>query len=150
MNDTITPTTPINPKDSPAHAVGRGVVLFDGDCPLCRKSVSILKKLDWLNRLHFQNARNFEDIPASDVKLEQERLLDEMHLLTPNRKKAHAGFKAFRWIAGRLPLLWMLWPLMFLPGVPWIGQKVYLKVAKNRFNLVPCKNGVCELPMKKK
>ena len=32
------------------------------------------------------------------------------------------------------------------PGVPWVGNKVYLWVAKNRFKLVPCKDGVCSLP----
>ena len=30
---------------------GKAVVLYDGDCPFCRKSVAILRKLDWLDRL---------------------------------------------------------------------------------------------------
>jgi hypothetical protein len=26
----------------------RAQVLYDGECPLCRKSVALLKRLDWL------------------------------------------------------------------------------------------------------
>jgi predicted DCC family thiol-disulfide oxidoreductase YuxK len=73
-----------------------------------------------------------------------------MHVVTPDRKRAFAGFAAFRYIAGRVPLLIGLMPLMYLPGVPEIGQRAYLWVAKNRFNLVPCKDGVCSLPQRKK
>ena len=126
--------------------IGKGVVLFDGMCPLCRKSVAILKRLDWLRRLSYHDARDFEHLPESAVPLEQERMLQEMHLVTPDRKKVYAGFHAFRWIAGRLPLLWAIWPLLFLPGVPWLGRRVYRWVAKNRYNLVPCHDGACALP----
>ena len=38
-------------------------------------------------------------------------------------------------------------PLLYLPGVPQIGQKIYLWVAKNRFRLVPCHGGVCTVPL---
>lgn len=128
------------------HA-GKGIVLFDGMCPLCLKSVAILKKLDWLGLLHFQNARDTKNLPASEVPLIQKRLIEEMHLLTPDRKHAPAGFKAFRWIAWRLPLLMPMAPFLYIPGVPWIGNKVYLWIAKNRFRLVPCKDGVCHIPV---
>ena len=130
------------------HA-GKGIVLFDGQCPLCRRSVAILKKLDWLGRLHFQDARDVKNLPASEVPLDPKKMLEEMHLLTPDRKRAPAGFKAFRWIAWRLPLLMPLAPFLYIPGVPWIGNKVYLWIAKNRFRLVPCKDGVCHVPLSK-
>lgn len=128
---------------------GKGVVLYDGSCPLCLKSISILKKLDWLGALRFQNARETDRLPKSFVPLDQKRLIEEMHLLTPDRRRAPAGFKAFRWIAWRLPLLWPVAPLLYIPGVPWLGNKVYLWVAKNRFRLVPCHDGVCHVPVKR-
>jgi predicted DCC family thiol-disulfide oxidoreductase YuxK len=52
-------------------------------------------------------------------------------------------------MAWRLPLLWAVAPLLYLPGVPWLGQKVYLWVARNRFNLVPCHDGGCAVPLDK-
>src|SRR6478609_9421017 len=114
----------------------KGIVLYDGECAFCQKSVSILKKLDWFNRLAFHNGRNLDGVPAHSVHLDQARLIEEMHLLTPDRSQAYAGFKAFRWMAGRLPLLWLIYPFLFIPGIPQLGQKIYLWIARNRFNLV--------------
>lgn len=127
---------------------GKAVVLFDGDCPLCQRSVAILKRLDWLDKLRFQNARETDKLPESEVHLDPQRLVEEMHLLTPDRKRAHAGYNAFRWMAWRLPLTALFAPLAYLPGVPWLGNKIYLWVAKNRMNLVPCKDGECRVPLK--
>lgn len=84
--------------------------------------------------------------PASPRPLELERLLFEMHVVTPDRAAVYTGFDAFRWIAARLPLLWPIVPLLYVPGVPALGRRIYLWVAKNRFNLVPCHDGQCELP----
>jgi hypothetical protein len=48
-------------------------------------------------------------------------------------------------MAWRLPLLWILAPFLYVPGVPTLGQAAYLWVARNRFRLVPCHGGVCTL-----
>jgi predicted DCC family thiol-disulfide oxidoreductase YuxK len=72
-----------------------------------------------------------------------------MRVVTPDRKRAYAGFKAFRWMSWRMPLTWPLAPWLYLPGVPWLGHRVYLWIARNRFKLVPCKDGVCQLPARK-
>src|SRR4051812_19129408 len=117
-------------------ADGKAVVLYDGECPLCKKSVSILKKLDWFHKLSFQNGRDVEHLPPSKVALNPQRLLEEMHLLTPDRTQAYPGYKAFRYMAWRLPLTLPFAPLMYVPGVPWIGNKIYLWIAKNRLKLV--------------
>ncbi|MCE9533353.1 MAG: DUF393 domain-containing protein [Planctomycetes bacterium] len=126
----------------------KAVVLYDGTCPLCQKSVSILKRLDWLRRLSYHDARDTDQLPETPVKLDAEKMLQEMHVLTPDRQRAYAGFRAFRWIAGRLPILWAFWPLMFVPGVPWLGNRVYRWVARNRYNLVPCHDGQCAVPLR--
>ena len=132
------------------HADHHAIILYDGECPLCQRSIAVLKRLDWGRTLRFQDARKTDELPESKVPLQPQRLLEEMHLLTPDRKRVHAGFKAFRWIAGRIPLLWPLLPLMYLPGVPTLGQRIYLWVAKNRYNLVPCHDGQCAVPLRRK
>jgi predicted DCC family thiol-disulfide oxidoreductase YuxK len=126
-------------------ARGKGVVLYDGVCPLCQRSVRVLRRLDWLRRLHFQDCRDTANLPPSAVPLELKKMLEEMHVVTPDRQRAHAGFAAFRWIAWRVPVLWWLAPLLYIPGVPWLGRRVYLWVAKNRYNLVPCGDGGCQV-----
>jgi predicted DCC family thiol-disulfide oxidoreductase YuxK len=126
----------------------KAVVLYDGACPLCRKSVGLLRGLDWFNVLAFADARDPGQVPDFPRPVEPKRLLEEMHLLTPCGGQVHHGFGAFRWMAWRLPLLWGLAPFLYLPGVESLGQRLYLWVARNRFRLLPCHGGLCTLPRK--
>ncbi len=145
-------TPAVAPPPAPTDpAPGKGVVLYDGMCALCQRGVRILKKLDWFKRLHYQDCRDTANLPPSAIPLTPKRLLEEMHVVTPDRKHAPAGYKAFRWMAWRLPLTLPIAPLLYVPGVPWLGNKIYLWVAKNRYNLVPCDDGGCQvrLPAKK-
>jgi predicted DCC family thiol-disulfide oxidoreductase YuxK len=125
-------------------SAARAQVLYDGQCAFCRKSIELLRRLDWLGRLAYVDARDPSRLPPG-APLEPSRLLEEMHVLTPDRH-VHHGFGALRWLAWRLPLLWPLAPLLYIPGVPALGQRLYLWVARNRFRLVPCHGGVCALP----
>jgi predicted DCC family thiol-disulfide oxidoreductase YuxK len=120
-------------------------VLYDGQCAFCRKSVDLLRRLDWLGQLSYLDARDLAHLPPSDAPLEPDRLLEEMHVLTADGRHLYHGFRALRWLAWRLPLLWALAPLMYIPGVPALGQRLYLWVARNRFRLVPCHGGVCTI-----
>jgi predicted DCC family thiol-disulfide oxidoreductase YuxK len=119
-------------------------VLYDGACALCRKSIGILRQLDWLGKLAYVDARDRMQPIVQQPQVAGAPLLEEMHLLTP-QGRLHRGFAAFRWLAWRLPALWPLAPVLYLPGVPWLGQRLYLRVARNRFHLVPCHDGVCEI-----
>jgi predicted DCC family thiol-disulfide oxidoreductase YuxK len=128
--------------------MSKAQVLYDGQCPFCRKSVEMLKKLDWLGRLSYADARDSARLPAGRPDLDPDRLLQEMHVVTPDHRHVYHGFAALRWLAWRLPLLWPVLPLLYLPGVPALGQRLYLWVARNRFRLVPCRGGVCTVPPK--
>lgn len=125
-----------------------GVLLYDGQCPLCQRSVAILRRLDWGRQLAFQDARQVDRLPRVEPPLNPERLLEEMHLVPRHGQRVYHGFGAFRWLAWRVPLLFPLAPLLYLPGIPWLGQWLYLTIARNRFQLLPCKDGVCTLPVK--
>ena len=148
MNVAESHTDP-KPPEVADPAKGKAIVLYDGMCPLCQRGVRIVKKLDWLKRLHYQDCRDTDHWPPSAVPLTLKALLAEMHVVTPDRKHAPAGYKAARWMAWRLPLLLPLAPLMYIPGVPWLGNKAYLWLAKNRYNLVPCDDGGCQVNVKK-
>jgi len=128
---------------------GQAVVLYDSACRFCTKGVAILKRLDWLQRLTYHSAHEVASIPRAEVPLEPAKLLDEMHVLTPDRKHVYAGYAAFRWMAWRLPLTLPIAPLLYIPGVPWIGNKIYRWIAKNRYALLPCHDGACQVPLKR-
>ena len=68
--------------------------------------------------------------------------------VAPGRRRRRRRRRRGRWGGRRLPLLWLSAPLLYLPGVPWLGQCIYLWVARNRFNLVPCRDGVCDIQKK--
>jgi predicted DCC family thiol-disulfide oxidoreductase YuxK len=127
----------------------KAVVLFDGQCAFCRRGVGILRRLDWLGRLHFQDARDVAHLPPCADPLDPHRLLEEMHVVTPDRTRALAGYAALRWLAWRVPFGWPVAPFLYLPGVPWLGNRLYRWVARNRFKLVPCDHGACRVPLKR-
>jgi len=121
------------------------LLLYDGECPLCQRSVAILKKLDWFKKIEYQNARLVDQLPQTDPPLVPQRLLEEMHLVRCKGWPICHGFGAFRWLAWRMPLLWLIAPFLYLPGLPWLGNRVYLWVARNRFKLVPCQDNACAI-----
>jgi predicted DCC family thiol-disulfide oxidoreductase YuxK len=131
----------------PAHE--KALLLYDGECALCRKGVAQLKRLDWFGVLRYADGRDRANLPSTDPPLNPDRLLEEMHLVPPTGGQVYHGFGAFRWLAWRLPLLWPLAPFLYVPGVPSLGQRLYLWVARNRFRLVPCHGGVCTLPRRR-
>jgi predicted DCC family thiol-disulfide oxidoreductase YuxK len=123
----------------------QAILLYDGQCAFCRRSVGILERLDWLGRIHCQDARDTAKLPECAEPLIAQNLLDEMHIVTPSRRHAYAGYRAIRWLAWRLPLMWPLAPYFYLPGALWLGSKVYRWIARNRFQLVPCDHGACRI-----
>lgn len=122
------------------------IILFDGKCPFCRKSIETIDRLDWFGRFEFRDARRPENVPTG-IAIEPERLLEQMHVVT-SAGKVHGGFAAVRQIVGRLPILWPVFPLLWLPGAVRIGQRLYREVARRRFHLVPCRDGVCTIHQK--
>ena len=130
--------------------MNQAVVLYDGDCPMCRKTTAILKRLDWRHRLQFHNCRDLGHIPANTAHLDPERMIQEMHVLTPDRGRGLFPVSArFAGLPAVFPPCWPLYPLLFVPGMARLGQRIYLWIARNRFHLVPCHDGVCTIPPKR-
>jgi predicted DCC family thiol-disulfide oxidoreductase YuxK len=138
--------TPADPTVAAPWDGSRSLVLFDGFCPFCRASVGWLKALDWLGAIEFRSFRDKSAIPSLNPPLDPEKLDAEMHVVAAGGRRIFHGFWAFRHLAWRLPLLVPAAPFLYIPGVGWLGQRVYLWIARNRFGLVPCKDGVCSLP----
>ncbi len=127
---------------------GQASVIYDGDCAFCCKSIAILRRLDWFGRLEYINFRDPAQPLLKEPILAGAPLVDEMHLVTPSGSHVYHGFGALRWLAWRVPLLWIVAPFLYIPGVPLLGQKMYLWVARNRFRLIPCHDGACTIQRK--
>lgn len=112
----------------------KGKIYYDGLCPLCLRSKRIIELLDLFKRTQFIDVRQ-----TLLEGIDKEKQLKEMHLVTP-AGNIYSGFKAFRWIALRLPATSWITPMLFIPGVPFVGKKVYAWVAKNRKIAIQCEN----------
>ena len=121
-------------------------VRYDGYCAFWQKSEQLLRRLDWLHVLDYVDVRDTEQMKSIAVPVEADKVLEEMHVVTRDSRQPYHGFGAVRWLAWRLPLLWPVAPFLYIPGIPALGQRLYLWVARHRFQLVPCHGGVCTLP----
>ena len=101
--------------------------------------------LDVFAKLQLLDLRQQED--ALGVAVDRRRAEREMFVLTPGGKWL-GGFRAFHWMAWRLPLLVIVAPLLYFPGVPPLGDRVYRWVSHNRFRLmgVSCDSDACAVP----
>lgn len=112
-------------------------VFYDGKCEFCIRCVQIVKQLDSLRRLHFVDMHDpatRAEFPDMDI----ERATSEM-LVRESGPKWFGGFDAFRVMARRLPLAWLVLPLFYLPPVPQIGRAVYRRIAARRYCVIPRK-----------
>ena len=91
------------------------LVFSDLRCGLCRKMQKVLHALDWCKRLRFVNYHDpsarknlAPDIPYADL----DRF---MHVKLPGGRM-RTGFRAFRALTWYLPPLWLIAPILSLPG----------------------------------
>jgi predicted DCC family thiol-disulfide oxidoreductase YuxK len=109
-------------------------VLFDGQCPLCIRSVTIIDFFDWRGKFLFCDVNDWEQISRDYPALDRQKSLEEMQVIIPRkgRYEALAGFYAFRTIVRHLPLGLLIWPFLYIPGVPFVGTRVYRFIASRR------------------
>jgi|CXWL01.1.fsa_nt_gi predicted DCC family thiol-disulfide oxidoreductase YuxK len=118
---------------------GRIQVLFDGHCPLCNRTVRALGVFDLFARLEFLDFRRL-DLAEYNRKhglvLTIEDLDREMYVIS--RGRPHIGYYGYRVLALALPAFWLVSPLLYVPGVSWVGERVYGYIARNRLALLHC------------
>ncbi len=107
------------------------VILFDGRCGFCSKTVITLRSLDWLHRLAFVNFHDPDARKKYAPSIDLKTLSEAMHVRKPDGAY-RKGFYAFRVILGELPVTWFFQPVLFFPGVPTIGEKIYTYIAAHR------------------
>lgn len=118
------------------------VVAYDGLCPLCIRSVALIRALNWPGNVRFWDLED-KDSPANpkrdDFEVEQLRL--RMHVFRTERQP-QMGFDAVRDLMRCMPLAWPLLFLLYLPGVPRLGRRLYDHVATRRTRRA-CPEGSC-------
>jgi predicted DCC family thiol-disulfide oxidoreductase YuxK len=121
------------------------VVLFDGGCPICRRTVRTLQRLDWFRRLQFADATNPTNRERVAPGLTASAAMQQMYVVDPHGRR-HGGYDAQVRLARELPALWPFWLVGGLPGVRQIGTAVYRHVAANRQRHGHCSDELCSPP----
>ena len=106
----------------------RDAVFFDGACGLCRRSSRILRWLNWRQRLRIVD---MSTVSPEQLPVDTAVAMQGMPLQTHDGRIL-IGFPAMRRALTRTPLGapvgWCLW----IPGISFLGRKVYAWVAQNR------------------
>ena len=118
------------------------VVLFDGGCPICRRTVRTLRRLDWRGRLQFADATFEPNRERVAPGLSESDAMRQMYVVEPGGRR-FGGYDAQLRIARELPLLWPLQMIGRLPGLKQIGTRVYRLIAEHRRRQGVCSDELC-------
>ena len=117
------------------------LVLFDGGCPMCRRTVRRLHRLDWLNRLTFADGTDAERRERFAPGLTDAQIMREMWVVEPHRRSG--GYDAMLRIASAVPLFWPFLIVGSLPGIRHIGGAIYRTIAARRTRSGRCTDEFC-------
>lgn len=127
--------------------------LYDGNCVICQSSCATLRALDWRRRIEFVNLHDSESWRGRYPELSVDELTGEIHVVDA-QGRLYSGFRASRRMLRETPLGLPLWLLLQLPGMVWLGQRVYRFIARRRYHvnklfgreLPDCVDASCTLP----
>lgn len=129
--------------------------LFDGHCVICQSTRRIIKSLDWFNQVEFLDLHNKPLVETRYPQLDHESMMGEIHVVADDT--IYAGFAATRRMLKAVPLGFPIWLILQLPGMNWLGPKIYRFIATNRYAINrlfgvdlstddDCVDGVCKIP----
>ncbi|MEO1495530.1 MAG: DUF393 domain-containing protein [Planctomycetota bacterium] len=144
----LMPTAPaaLAPGDLTTPQVARGKqveVFYDGDCPLCKREIDLLRWMDGKERVQFTDiaAEGFE--PAVYGKTMDE-LMAEIHGRLPSGEWI-IGVEVFRRLYAAVGFAWAV-PVTRAPGVRHALDLGYQFFAKQRLRLTGrCHDGSCSI-----
>ena len=142
--DTV-PTLP-TPLDLPQA----DVVIFDGKCVFCRKSVNLLER--WVRKDQLCYVSLHDPWVAENVpELSFDELMDRVWLVSRSDGSRHGGAEMVRYLSTRSWKLYLAAPLMHFPGSMPLWQWMYQIVARRRYKIAnkdgePCdEDGTCRV-----
>jgi predicted DCC family thiol-disulfide oxidoreductase YuxK len=110
--------------------IGDMEMIYDGRCGFCVRSMAWFLAFDGLRQISIRDFRTNPSPVVSDAQLEK-----ALYLVLPDGR-ALPGFEAYRYVVLRVPGLWWLVPLFYIPALSrLIGHTIYNWIAANRSRL---------------
>lgn len=136
-----------NPDDlpDPDDRIDADVVIYDGDCVFCRAGVRQINRLDLGRRLSFLSLHD-PRVTNRYPTLSHEQLMEEMYVVD-REGRAHGGSEAVKYLSRRLPALWLVMPILHIPGTAGLWRWGYHQVAKRRYRIAgkSCDGDACSV-----
>jgi predicted DCC family thiol-disulfide oxidoreductase YuxK len=105
-------------------------MIYDGRCGFCVRAMAWLLAFDGLAQIAIRDFRTHPSPLVGDAQLEK-----ALYAVTSDGR-ALPGFEAYRYVVLRVPGLWWLVPLFYVPGVSrLLGHPIYNWIAANRSRL---------------
>ena len=105
-------------------------MIYDGRCGFCVRSMAWLLAFDGLAQIGIRDFRANPSPVVGDAELEK-----ALYVVLPDGR-ALPGFEAYRYVVLRVPGLWWLVPLFYVPAISRLfGRPIYDWVAANRSQL---------------
>ena len=104
------------------------VIVYDNTCNFCIAAKNTFNKIDkktkWVGINNFNNKK---------LKIDKKKLLKEMHLISDG--KVYKGYYAFKEVSKNNPFLFPLYIVSLVPGIDFIGTKIYGFVSNHRYKI---------------
>lgn len=107
------------------------LVLYDGSCTMCRRTIAILKTLDISGAILPVSGFSSDPPRLAHPEITEEMVLHDLYVVGDGY--VAGGYDAYRKMAASMPLLWLLAPLMRLPPIAAVGRRIYRRVADSRY-----------------
>jgi len=122
-------------------------LIYDGFCPLCTRTMVIIDALDITEQLRYIDfERDWTGVAVIAPSLTIDDARRAIHAVSPNGD-IYRGYYGFKRLSRRLPVLLPAAIVMAIPGVDWLGVKVYDEVARRR-GRTACTSGTCAVPLR--
>lgn len=111
----------------------RPTLIYDGECGICRRAVTLLKRWDREHKLHYVPFQDGATVSRFGVALPA--LAAAMHLVLPDGR-VYPGADAVPELLRLFPGKRWLAPLFAIPGLRPLARRIYAWVALRRHCLV--------------
>ncbi len=115
-------------------------VLFDGDCPLCAREISFLRRRDRRGLIAFEDIAS-PDFDAARYGLDREAVMSRIHGVLPDGALIE-GVEVFRRLYAAIGLGWLVAPTRW-PLLRGLFDRAYRVFARNRLRWTGREDAVC-------
>lgn len=132
---------------SPADRPEAAVVIYDGECKFCTGTVRKLDRFDRRGQLAYLSLHDPE-VARRYPELTHDELMQYMFII-PADGRRFRGAEGFKYLSTRIPALYWMAPILYLPGLMPLWQFFYRQFAKRRYRwgrIESCEDGTCKLP----